>query len=354
MELVLRVLSSGDGSDVTPLVARFDASGGLIGRADSARLRLPDPKRTVSRFHAHVSFADGKFFIEDMGSPNPVTVNGHVLRAGERVELNPGDRLGIAHYVVGVEIGDSQPALAEEDVPWEERPEADERTRIVSDRATWAATDGPPATAQQLWEAFQEGANVQIELPHGLHADTMRTIGAVLRGAVAALRRQLGLSMLVRRDSEAASPPVRSRNNNPLKFALDDARALAALVKPPLPTFLSGPQAIEESAAELEAHARATMFAMRAAMRELFARIDPALLEKKAGSRGFLHALFPARRKAALWEQYLAALQELTAGAGGLDEAYARAFLTAYEQEIARARRPATVVQAAERAVSRA
>ncbi|MCX8005979.1 MAG: FHA domain-containing protein, partial [Burkholderiaceae bacterium] len=74
MELVLRVLSSGDGTEVAPLVARFDASGGLIGRADSARLRLPDPKRTVSRFHAHVSFADGKFFIEDMGSPNPVTV----------------------------------------------------------------------------------------------------------------------------------------------------------------------------------------------------------------------------------------------------------------------------------------
>ncbi|HXF45651.1 MAG TPA: type VI secretion system-associated FHA domain protein [Burkholderiaceae bacterium] len=354
MILTLRVLSSGDGGDVAPLVARFDAAGGLIGRADSARLKLPDPKRTVSRFHAHVSFADGKFYIEDMGSPNPVSINGRVLQSGQRAELNPGDRLAIAHYIVGVEIGDSQPALAEEDVPWEERADADERTRIVVDRSALAAAGGPPATPAELWQAFEEGAKVEIELPHGLRPDTMRTIGALLRNAIGALRKQLGLRMLVRRDAEVEAATIRTKNNNPLKFALDDARALTALVKPPLPTFLPGPAAIEESAAELEAHARATMFAMRAAARELLARVDPVALEKKLVSSGVLDSLLPARRKAALWDQYVATLRDITGAAGAFDEAFNRAFLAAYEQEMARLRRPGTVAQPPEAALNRA
>ena len=49
-ELVLRVVGRVGDNDATPIVAHFDASGGLIGRADTARLVLPDAKRMVSRF----------------------------------------------------------------------------------------------------------------------------------------------------------------------------------------------------------------------------------------------------------------------------------------------------------------
>jgi FHA domain-containing protein len=341
--LTLRVLSSAEGGDLSPLVARFDSAGGLIGRADSARLRLPDPKRTVSRFHAHVSYAEGRFYIEDMGSPNPVSVNGRALQSGHRVELNPGDRVTIAHYVVGVEIGDLQPALAEEEVSWGEGADAEERTRIVVDRSAVAAAGGPPATAAELWRAFEEGARLQMELPQGLRPDMMRTIGAVLRGAVAALRKQLGLRMLVKRDADSDAAAIRSKNNNPLKFALDDARAITALVKPPLPTFMAGPLAVDETSAELEAHTRATMFAMRAAAQQLLARGDPAALERKLTSSGMLDSLMPARRKAALWDLYLEQLREIAAG--GFEEAFNKAFLAAYDHEMARLRRPGTVAQ---------
>ena len=348
MILTLRVLSSAEGGEVAGLVARFDAAGGLIGRADSARLKLPDPRRTVSRFHAHVSFAEGHFFVEDMGSPNPIAVNNRVLQSGQRVELNPGDRIQIAHYIVGAEIGDAQPALAEEEVSWDEGADAEERTRIVIDRSAVAAAGGPPATPAELWAAFEEGARMQLELPHGLRPEMMRTIGAVVRGAVTALRKQLGLRMLVRRESDADLASIRSKNNNPLKFALDDARALTALVKPPLPTFLAGPAAVEETSGELEAHMRATMFAMRAAAQQLLARLDPALLEKKLVSGGMFDSLMPARRKAALWDAFMEQLREIAGGPGGFDESFNRAFLAAYDFEMARLRRPGTVAQPAQ------
>jgi predicted component of type VI protein secretion system len=347
--LTLRVLSSAEGGDMAGLVARFDAAGGLIGRADSARLKLPDPKRTVSRFHAHVSFADGRYFIEDMGSPNPIAVNGKVLQSGQRVDLNPGDRIQVAHYLVGAEIGDAQPALAEEEVTWDDG-DADERTRIVIDRSAVAAQGGPPASSAELWAAFEEGARLQIELQQGLRPEMMRTIGAVLRGAVTALRKQLGLRMLVRRDSDADLASIRSKNNNPMKFALDDARAISALIKAPLPTFLAGPAAVDETSAELEAHMRATMFAMRAAAQQLLGRVDPAALEKKLASGGMFDSLMPARRKAALWDAFTEQMREIAGGPGGFDEAFNRAFLAAYDFEMARLRRPGTVAQPAAQA----
>jgi predicted component of type VI protein secretion system len=343
--LTLRVLSSAEGGDFTPLVARFDAAGGLIGRADSARLKLADPKRTVSRFHAHVSFADGRFYIEDMGSPNPIAVNSRTLQSGQRVELNPGDRLQIAHYVVGVEIGDAQPALAEEEVSWENSVDAEERTRLVVDRGFVAAGGGPPTSSAELWQAFEEGAKVQLELPQGLRPEVMRTLGAVVRGAVSALRKQLGLRMLVRREGDGDMGAIRAKNNNPLKFALDDARAITALLKPPLPTFLAGPAAVDETSAELEAHMRATMFAMRAAAQQLLAKVDPAALEKRLAG-GVFDSLMPARRKAALWDLFAEQMRDIAGGQGGLDESFTRAFVAAYDHEMARLRRPGTLAQA--------
>jgi predicted component of type VI protein secretion system len=343
--LTLRVLSSAEGGDLSGLVAQFDEAGGLVGRADSARLKLPDPKRTVSRFHAHVSFAEGRFFIEDMGSPNPIAVNNRMLQSGQRVDLNPGDRIQIAHYVVGAEIGDAQPALAEEEVTWSTGVDAEERTRIVIDRGAVAAGGGPPTPSADLWAAFEEGAKVQLELPQGLRPEMMRTIGAVLRGAIGSLRKQLGLRMLVRRESDGDLGAIRSKNNNPLKFALDDVRAISALIKPPLPTFLAGPAAVDEVSAELEAHMRATMFAMRAAAQQLLARLDPPVLEKKVAAAGMFDSLMPGRRKAALWDAFSDQLREIAGGPGGFDESFNRAFLAAYDHEMARLRRPGTMAQ---------
>lgn len=46
----------------------------LIGRHPSADIRFPE--EDVSRFHALITFANGRWQIEDIGSPNGVIVNG--------------------------------------------------------------------------------------------------------------------------------------------------------------------------------------------------------------------------------------------------------------------------------------
>lgn len=47
----------------------------LIGRHPSADIRFPDEE--ISRFHALITFANGRWQIEDAGAPNGVYVNGH-------------------------------------------------------------------------------------------------------------------------------------------------------------------------------------------------------------------------------------------------------------------------------------
>ncbi|HEU0200463.1 MAG TPA: type VI secretion system-associated FHA domain protein TagH [Burkholderiaceae bacterium] len=345
--LTLRVLTAGVGVDPAPLVAHFDAAGGLIGRADSARLRLPDPSRTVSRFHAHVSSSDGRFYVEDMGSPNPISINGRVVQAGQHVELHAGDRIGIAHYTISVEIGDA--IVAPPPSTWDDTDEGDYRTQLVVDRGRQREVAPQSMEAliapgtQDLWQAFLEGARVRVDLPQGVRPELMRMLGTLLRSAVLALRRQLGLRLLVRREIEADTTVIRTRQNNPLKFALDDDHAVAAILKPPLPTFMSGPAAVEDAAADLESHARATIAAMRAAAHEVLSRFEPDALEARLAKPGLLESLMPNKRKALLWQLYVAQYRRIcTEAQGGFDEAFNRAFALAYDAEIAKMKRPGT------------
>ena len=64
------------------------SSGGTIGRSPSCNLRLSDS--TVSRTHARLSYANGSWFIQDLGSKAGTIVNAtHV----EAIKLQHGDRI---------------------------------------------------------------------------------------------------------------------------------------------------------------------------------------------------------------------------------------------------------------------
>ena len=61
------------------------------------QLKIP----TVSRMHARMRFKDGAWWIENLSSTNPVTVNGHPLGAGEDAQkaLDDGDRIEMGEVV---------------------------------------------------------------------------------------------------------------------------------------------------------------------------------------------------------------------------------------------------------------
>jgi FHA domain-containing protein len=103
MNLVLRGLSLNDSPLSQPLVGRFDERGGSIGRSDNATMTLPDPERLISRVQANVSFGAATYWLEDVGSANPVVHNGQPLGPGVKVPLKPNDDLRIGGYRLTVE-----------------------------------------------------------------------------------------------------------------------------------------------------------------------------------------------------------------------------------------------------------
>jgi len=349
MLLVLRVVGRPEEDSSGELVARIDPRGGLIGRADTARLVLPDPKRTVSRFHAHVSFEDGRYLIEDMGSTNPAAVNGQALASGQRTALNAGDRVRIGGYTLAVEFerGDLAPA---DSVAHAAAEEIYAHTRIVGREAAQAPARGARAAGgEELWRAFQDGAQAAIELPDGLRPETMRMLGAMVRSLVGGVRRLLQLRMLVKQELDSDLTMLRSRQNNPVKFAPDDARAIAALLRPPLPGFSSGPPAVDEVMADLQVHTLATRMAIGTAIERVLAQFEPQALEQRLERGGLLQRLLPGGRKAALWDLYLEQQRMLRSDAvEGFQAAFAQAFAEAYERESGRLKaagntRPQTV-----------
>jgi hypothetical protein len=72
-------------------IGRWDADGGVFPDVD---LDTDDPEAKVSRRHARVTFRDGQYFLEDLGSTNGTFVNrGKRLSPGTRQSLNDGDEI---------------------------------------------------------------------------------------------------------------------------------------------------------------------------------------------------------------------------------------------------------------------
>jgi len=72
-------------------IGRWDADGGVFPDVD---LDTDDPEAKVSRRHARISFRDGQYMIEDLGSTNGTFVNrGRRLKPGDRHPLKDGDEI---------------------------------------------------------------------------------------------------------------------------------------------------------------------------------------------------------------------------------------------------------------------
>ena len=72
-------------------IGRWDADGGIFPDVD---LDSDDPEAKVSRRHARITFQEGKYSLEDLGSTNGTFINrGKRLAAGARQPLSDGDEI---------------------------------------------------------------------------------------------------------------------------------------------------------------------------------------------------------------------------------------------------------------------
>ncbi len=106
MPLILRAVSLNDQPITQPIVAKFGAQGGSLGRADTNTLALPDPERRISRLQAEISVVGSGYVIKNVGAANPIIVRDESLTQGESAPLKHGDQLRIGGYLLEVAADD--------------------------------------------------------------------------------------------------------------------------------------------------------------------------------------------------------------------------------------------------------
>ncbi len=104
MRLTIRAMSLQDEPLSRAIVCEFDERGGTVGRADTNTLTLPDPGRQVSRRQGEIAFRNGTFCVRNVGSANPLIVNGHLLLPGEVCQICDGDDVVVGRYTLKATI----------------------------------------------------------------------------------------------------------------------------------------------------------------------------------------------------------------------------------------------------------
>lgn len=122
------VISDDEGKNTVVPLVRDEIT---IGRKEGNTIRLTE--RNVSRRHARLVKANGRFVIEDLHSYNGVRVNGS--RIGAETALDPGDQIQIGDYQLALQVDAAEGAtLPEHAAP----AVADADTAML-------AAPGPPA-----------------------------------------------------------------------------------------------------------------------------------------------------------------------------------------------------------------
>ncbi|MDM4764730.1 type VI secretion system-associated FHA domain protein TagH [Pelomonas sp. SE-A7] len=335
------------------LSARFDETGGSIGRSKSNHLVLPDPDFTISRVHAQIIFRDGSFWIVDQGS-NPVMVNGHAVGvAGERL-LHHGDLLQIGSYVLRVQSAPAEallspahaanapisPTLASiyprhgADVPqaWS-RTEA--QARPGQEPPVTAEAIAPDSAEAVLVQALLKGLQMpQLQLQH-LTPELLHLIGELLYEAASGTVELLQTRAATKRDVRAETTVITARANNPLKFSPSAEAALQHLLAPPSRGFMPAVPALRDAYADLRAHQFGFVAGMRAALENLLQRFDPRDFEAQLDTRPGLLPGLPGSQRARLWELYVERYEQISAAAeADFHSLLGQAFQAAYDEQV--------------------
>lgn len=103
MSLILRINTYRNQPAPGLAPGHFSQAGGTLGRSVENTLVLEDPSKYISRTHARVTFREGAYYLEDLGS-NPSVVNDRPAGKGREITLNAGDRIVIGDYQLDVLI----------------------------------------------------------------------------------------------------------------------------------------------------------------------------------------------------------------------------------------------------------
>ncbi|AHE55384.1 type VI secretion system-associated FHA domain protein TagH [Sphingomonas sanxanigenens] len=191
-----------------------------------------------------------------------------------------------------------------------------------------------PDSSGDVWAAFLRGAQLapgEIGIPAEAAAELA---GTALRLLLAGLLPLVEARSRAKAQMGAVNTILELDGNNPLKFVRAPARALALLLNPPQPGFMTTARAIDSAYRDLQAHQMATLMAMQGALRATLDDFSPvAIRGRMRAHRGGRAALLPILEDARAWRAYEEEFDGVTAGSSeAFIDMFAKEFRAAYER----------------------
>ena len=195
------------------------------------------------------------------------------------------------------------------------------------------------ANANELMQAFLQGAGLQqLNLSSGLTVELMETLGKFMATSVQGAMEELSQRALLKREVKAEVTMVVLRENNPLKFFPDSKTVLTQMLRKKMPGFMAPAEAMEDAFFDIRAHQMGVAAGTRAITDAILKTLQPGHVEAQLGTPGLMDQINPARRKAAMWDQFNALYDGISSGKKDEFQAmFGKEFLLAYEKEVEKA-----------------
>lgn len=243
----------------------------------------------------------------------------------------PGTAVGTPSGPAAAPSAAFQPPATPRPSQWQQP--AAQRPATPPPAAAQAPATSAATTGDALLRAFMEGAGLQQIPPDLDPVQGMRTLGSSSRAIVSTLARLLEARRLLKGEFRITQTVVGARENNPLKFSVDEAELMLVLLGAVRPGFQRGEAAVWDAGRDLEAHQLAMLAAFRAVLDAVFARLAPDAVASSEEA-GFFGRLLPQARDAALWERYAKTYSDLRQDIGNtLAGRLGQIFAEAYEAE---------------------
>ncbi len=306
--------------------ARLVPEGDLsIGRDPGAAWTIDDRDCELSRLHCALRLDQGRLTLRDT-STNGVFLGeeNERLAPGAKVTLRHGESFRLGRYLVFVDDAATadRPSLAES-TPFE-MPEPP--TPVASPRR-----HKTPGSVGALLDAFCAGARIDPSTLTGEDPLALaRRIGAIYHQTVRGLSTLMRERAATRSDHEMERTTVGAADNNPFKWAPSQRLAID-LLRPRDDVFLSGPEALAASFADLHSHLQCVEAAASAAFEATLAALAPERIDAALDGQSFVLR----NRASEAWRHYQSVHADFAARSRAAEGGVAgEAFRAAYAQRL--------------------
>jgi FHA domain-containing protein len=110
------------------------------------------------------------------------------------------------------------------------------------------------------------------------------------------------------------------------------------MLRKKMPGFMAPAEAMEDAFFDIRAHQMGVAAGTRAVMNAVLEALQPSNVEEHLSAPGLLEQAMPARRKAAMWDQFGTLFEAVYSGRKDEFQAmFGKEFLAAYQKEVERA-----------------